>query len=305
MVLDILLPFQLQAKRNLSMNYSSTSSSDDDDDELKSRALIRRSTSGSSIFDSLASGALPRAHSRQRQDPIVEHRQSEPPEHPELQRGERHQHQPRPVRKQSLSFILNRDSSPDLRLYSPRHESTSPGPSVHAFEASDSHSYSASLSTSSSRPGSVSDGHTVTDATFTTVPTGVKKRRRRRASVPCDICGRVFGEAAALRKHRKVVHEKKKDFECEECGRAFAEKSNLKKHTQARHGTAENPHPCPDCGKIFNFSDGLRRHINNCHLELRPYKCDVAGCGASFKQRTHLQKHKLRVDHSSGTPQPN
>lgn len=125
------------------------------------------------------------------------------------------------------------------------------------------------------------------------------KRRKKRASVPCEECGRLFGEAAAVRKHKRVVHLKVKDFACDICSRRFAEKSNLKKHVQARHQHTR-AHKCDECGKVFNFTDGLRRHINNCHLGLRPYACDI--CPSSFKQRTHLQKHKQSVHGQKPAP---
>lgn len=126
---------------------------------------------------------------------------------------------------------------------------------------------------------------------------GISKRPpRRRARVACDVCGRQFGEAAAVRKHKRVVHDKVKEFGCDHCGRRFAEKSNLKKHIIARHEVSRT-HKCTICSKDFNFTDGLRRHINNCHLGLRPYQCD--DCPSAFKQRTHLQKHRASV-HAAG-----
>jgi Zinc finger, C2H2 type/Zinc-finger of C2H2 type len=119
----------------------------------------------------------------------------------------------------------------------------------------------------------------------------LKKRRSRKASMPCEICHRTFGEAAALRKHRLAVHDKVKEHMCGLCEKSFAERSNLRKHMQARHAVDATPHPCtyPGCAKSFNFSDGLRRHVNNCHLNVRPFGCEV--CNAKFKQRAHARKH--------------
>jgi Zinc finger, C2H2 type len=237
----------------------------------------------------------------------------------------------RPVRKQSLSFILNAAaSSHDQQQFADalqqlpaatacRRHGTAAGAvsscpascqqpalaasgaqqvagkrsaeqaGLHVQQQQQQHAVTAWVNGAASGVGSLGDHDSfVSDGSD-------RKRRRRRASVPCELCGRVFGEAAALRKHCRVVHEKKKDFTCEDCGRAFAEKSNLKKHAQARHGAAARPHPCPDCTKVFSFSDGLRRHINNCHLGLRPYNCPVEGCAHAFKQRTHLQKHQQSV----------
>lgn len=201
----------------------------------------------------------------------------------------------KPTRKQALSFILNGGSQDqaafDSVLASHNHEPRATTTSVSTAGAT-----SSAASTVTTASGSKKRSHEVAiGATEETQQTPERRRRKRRSSVPCNICGRVFGEAAALRKHQRVVHEKLKDFECNECGRKFAEKSNLKKHQQARHGAATKPHPCPDCNKVFNFSDGLRRHINNCHLGLRPYKCAVEGCQSAFKQRTHLQKHLQSV----------
>lgn len=130
-------------------------------------------------------------------------------------------------------------------------------------------------------------------------PTAVVTKRapRRGGRVSCDVCGRQFGEAAAVRKHRRVVHDKVKEFGCDHCGRRFAEKSNLKKHIIARHG-GRREHRCKQCSKTFNFSDGLRRHVNNTHLGLRPYQCE--DCPSKFKQRTHLQKHRASVHPPGG-----
>ncbi len=122
---------------------------------------------------------------------------------------------------------------------------------------------------------------------------GVGKWRRSKSQVlPCDACGRMFREASALRKHKRAVHEKRKDFECDMCHRRFAEKSNLKKHVLSLHEDAR-PHKCIECDKMFHFTDGLRRHINNCHLGIRPFPCDL--CELSFKQRSHMQKHRKNI----------
>lgn len=199
------------------------------------------------------------------------------------------------TRKQALSFILNGGSQDqaafDTVLATHRHEPRATTTSISSAGATTS-----VASTVTTTSGSKKRSYEMSiGGTEETQQTPERRRRKRRSSVPCDVCGRVFGEAAALRKHQRVVHEKLKDFECDQCGRKFAEKSNLKKHQQARHGAATKPHPCPDCNKVFNFSDGLRRHINNCHLGLRPYKCTVEGCQSAFKQRTHLQKHLQSV----------
>ena len=44
------------------------------------------------------------------------------------------------------------------------------------------------------------------------------------------------------------------------------------------------------CGKSFQTSWNLKRHINEVHLQLRPFKCDV--CGDRFKRQFHLDRHK-------------
>lgn len=193
--------------------------------------------------------------------------------------------------KQSIEFLLNTPDTVDGASSSTRTDSEPFAELLTAAHMLDhsrrdsskyrGHDESQTYSQSSMEGSQSSDKHDKS-----------QKKRKKRPSVPCEVCGRMFGEAAAVRKHQRVVHMKVKDFACDICDRKFAEKSNLKKHVQARHEQSRS-HKCQYCDKVFNFTDGLRRHVNNCHLGLRPYECE--DCQARFKQRTHLQKHRQSV----------
>lgn len=50
-------------------------------------------------------------------------------------------------------------------------------------------------------------------------------------------------------------------------------------------------HPCTVCSKMFNKLSALRTHERT-HSEGRPYKCEYAGCPASFARNHDLRRHE-------------
>ncbi len=104
--------------------------------------------------------------------------------------------------------------------------------------------------------------------------------------MPCDLCGRLFGEVAAVRKHVRVVHDKVKDFECYICRRRFAEKSNLKKHMSTNALI-----DVTTAGRCTTLLMGCADTSTTAILA--SVSCDL--CDSTFKQRTHLQKHQQSV----------
>ncbi len=207
--------------------------------------------------------------------------------------------------KQSIKFLLNSPTPPVYDVWSSSGRSDSEASSIDdiisvahflvraAFDDStvpDSTLDRTQRNTKVSAFSSISNAHGVPFADDKS--RGVQKQRKKRPSVSCNICGRIFVQPGAMRKHKRVVHDKIKDFECGICQRPFAEKSNLKKHILAKH-QRKRFHKCKECNKMFNFTDGLRRHINNCHLGLRPYECDI--CSSAFKQQTHMQNHRQKI----------
>lgn len=210
-------------------------------------------------------------------------------------------HNPPPVRKGSIDFLLN--STPassfdckNLSAFLPNaHALPQPAPpaaGVDQLLTAASLLGKRSIASASSSEATTPSRPQRPELAAHEVVQQVTPKKRKRKEIQCKECGRTFGDSSSARKHHRVVHLKIKEFKCEECGKSFAEKSNRSKHYIAAH-LNQRSHPCPDCDKVFNFTDGLRRHRNNVHLGLRPYPCE--DCNTSYKQKTHLLKHRQSV----------
>ena len=64
-----------------------------------------------------------------------------------------------------------------------------------------------------------------------TIHEGIKDSR-------CEICGKLFSQAGAVKYHIKRVHEGVRDYQCDHCGQAFAGKQGL--------------HRCGSCAYLVN-----------------------------------------------------
>ena len=80
-----------------------------------------------------------------------------------------------------------------------------------------------------------------------------------------------------------------------DCGRIYVNSSILKRHVQAFHLSVKK-FQCAFCGKCLASRQNLKEH-NYIHTGEKPYVCNVLGCGASFRQGTHLSAHK-KIEHS-------
>ena len=47
---------------------------------------------------------------------------------------------------------------------------------------------------------------------------------------------------------------------------------------------------CDSCDRVYMYSESLRKHINQVHLDIKPYACDI--CGLRFPAPWRLQAHK-------------
>lgn len=90
------------------------------------------------------------------------------------------------------------------------------------------------------------------------------------AQYACPVvdCDSAFLSVAALRRHTKAVHPKKKAtsgavFPClvEGCKRVYMQRKNMYAHVRAFHGEKRFVCPKEGCGKAFAFNKSLQQHL--------------------------------------------
>ncbi|KAK2863400.1 hypothetical protein Q5P01_002933 [Channa striata] len=103
----------------------------------------------------------------------------------------------------------------------------------------------------------------------------------------CNICGRFFICAVALKRHVKL-HSGERPFKCDMCHKAYVSKSSLLAH-RWKH-VEDKPHKCDICHRSFGEKQQLMVH-NMIHTGEKPYCCLV--CSKSFGNLRSLSLHKL------------
>ncbi|KAJ8901396.1 hypothetical protein NDN08_007242 [Rhodosorus marinus] len=108
----------------------------------------------------------------------------------------------------------------------------------------------------------------------------------------CDLCGTSFTRAYDVTRHRRVVHQKRRDFQCEQCEKTFTQKGHLNEHIRVVHERM-HVHPCPICDKRFGASSKLKRHMVTVHENRRSFQCNV--CKNNYKEKSYLKQHMRDV----------
>ncbi|KAM5141326.1 uncharacterized protein ACMZJ9_015066 [Mantella aurantiaca] len=102
----------------------------------------------------------------------------------------------------------------------------------------------------------------------------------------CPECGKCFGRAEELARHRES-HVGPKPYSCPQCEKSFWMRSQLKVHRKAHEGG--KPFSCAVCGNCFSRRQMLETHMQT-HSGERPYMC--AECGRSFSRNSLLVVHR-------------
>uniref|UniRef100_A0A8D8YZU9 Transcriptional-regulating factor 1 n=2 Tax=Cacopsylla melanoneura TaxID=428564 RepID=A0A8D8YZU9_9HEMI len=86
----------------------------------------------------------------------------------------------------------------------------------------------------------------------------------RQGPQQCQVCGKVFGNASALAKH-KLTHSDERKYVCTMCGKAFKRQDHLNGHMLTHRN--KKPYECKaeGCGKSYCDARSLRRHTENHH----------------------------------------
>ncbi|XP_058110937.1 transcription factor IIIA-like [Magnolia sinica] len=109
-------------------------------------------------------------------------------------------------------------------------------------------------------------------------------------------CMKTFSNAKCLKAHLLSCH---RYIPCEVCGTQQLKK-NIKRHLciHDNQGVAERI-KCSYEGCLHTFStrSNLKQHVKAVHLELRPFKCRVSGCGEYFSYRRVRDNHEKSGAH--------
>ncbi|XP_068457939.1 zinc finger protein 79-like [Clinocottus analis] len=102
----------------------------------------------------------------------------------------------------------------------------------------------------------------------------------------CDYCPKTFNHKAHRDLHVKARHTGVKTCHCDVCGKGYCGAGALKTHRTTHF---DKTFVCDICGKSFHHAGHLTRH-KLAHREARPHRCDV--CGKGFTQAANLRGHQ-------------
>lgn len=107
-------------------------------------------------------------------------------------------------------------------------------------------------------------------------------------TVLCSLCGKTLANLNSLRVHMRI-HSEDRPFTCAECGKSFKGPSELRSHAVTH--TREKIYNCPECGRKFHSRGLVRQHMLS-HTCDKPHKCNM--CTASFNRLGNLNQHKKK-----------
>ncbi|CAF4940267.1 unnamed protein product [Pieris macdunnoughi] len=117
----------------------------------------------------------------------------------------------------------------------------------------------------------------------------VHQQRHEKASVPCEICGKVFRMVSYKEVHVDRVHNKKGRVYCPKCDVTFMSYQQKLKHLVLVHGEEPLSFPCNLCDRVFDTRRMFTIHKRKVHLKDFRYECQC--CGQKFFTRSALNNH--------------
>lgn len=123
--------------------------------------------------------------------------------------------------------------------------------------------------------------------------TNLKRHSRNHDKEECKICKKIYPKDR-LKNHIKT-HGKNGSFICKKCGSRQLSRHLLLKHYSKNHPTKRY---CDLCPLTFEQRGRLTSHMNQTHLKLRPFKCELCE-HKSYSQanlRAHMLRHGLKTE---------
>ncbi|KAL3842669.1 hypothetical protein ACJMK2_020659 [Sinanodonta woodiana] len=109
-------------------------------------------------------------------------------------------------------------------------------------------------------------------------------------SISCDVCGKLFGIEAALRRHVLRFHTDDKPFKCNFCNKSYVTSYDLRIHNRSH--TGERPYKCRICRRGF-ITNRQRTIHERTHMKKNRHHCTV--CATVFRSTIALNSHMVKV----------
>lgn len=87
-----------------------------------------------------------------------------------------------------------------------------------------------------------------------------------------------------------------RDHLCAECGKSYTQKRNLMRHRKEQHDVDDGPRfPCSQCDRKFVLAVDLHSHVNNVHLKIKPFKCDICEKNLAHRRSLKPGRHSCKT----------
>ncbi|RZC33875.1 zinc finger protein 354A-like [Asbolus verrucosus] len=126
-----------------------------------------------------------------------------------------------------------------------------------------------------------------TGNTEPTAPSLVKRKNKKKGTMHCRECDRVFTHRNSLVYHMRS-HTGIRPHQCDQCGKSFFASSALKVHLRLHSG--DKPYHCEECGKNFRQWGDLKYHMTSIHSNEKQFQCEY--CGKDFARKYSLIVHR-------------
>ena len=93
----------------------------------------------------------------------------------------------------------------------------------------------------------------------------MKTKHQNKDKIKCHACEKMFDFSSEMKKHKKFVHDKIKDFKCQVCEKSFATRPKLIRHSQAH---SLKSYKCDKCDKKYCREELIKIHYAEAHGEI-------------------------------------